>query len=222
MLVPDFMHKFELGVFKAFFIHLLQILYAEGGSCISSLNQRFRLIPSFGRSTIRRFTQNTSALKKLAAWNYQSMLLCSIPVIEGLLPEPYNSEILDLLFALAEWHSLAKLKLHTDGTIPLLRTATKEVGRLLRRFKWVTCLHWDTKELPSEAAARGRREAKKAAKGGKGKAHTKTSANKKEFSLSTYKLHSLGDYVPSILWFRTSDSYSTQPASDPVIYCTFY
>ncbi|KAJ6608894.1 hypothetical protein B0H10DRAFT_2301109, partial [Mycena sp. CBHHK59/15] len=27
----------------------------------------------------------------------------------------------------------------------------------------------------------------------------------------TYKLHSLGDYVRSILWFGTSDSYSTQP-----------
>ncbi|KAJ7203528.1 hypothetical protein GGX14DRAFT_369445 [Mycena pura] len=27
----------------------------------------------------------------------------------------------------------------------------------------------------------------------------------------TYKLHALGDYIASILWFGTSDSYSTQP-----------
>lgn len=140
---------------------------------------------------------------------------CAIPVIDGLLPEPYNSDILDLLFTLAEWHTLAKLKLHTDTTIPLLRTATTEVGRLLRRFKRVACPHWATKELPSEAAARGRRQAKKAAKGGaKGKTRVKTTPNKKEFSLLTYKLHSLGDYVSTILWFGSSDSYSTQPASE--------
>ncbi|KAJ7104783.1 hypothetical protein C8R44DRAFT_562447, partial [Mycena epipterygia] len=173
---------------------------------------RFRLIPTFGRSTIRRFTTNTSALKKMAAWNYQSILLCAIPVVEGLLPEPHNGMVLDLLFTLADWHSLAKLKMHTDSTIGLLRSATKELGRLLRRFKRDTCSQFPTKELPSEEAARGRRQARKAATGkGKGRATTKTTANVKEFSLLTYKLHSLGDYVRSILWFGTSDSYSTQP-----------
>ncbi|KAJ6631674.1 hypothetical protein B0H10DRAFT_1902393 [Mycena sp. CBHHK59/15] len=89
MLVPDFMHEFELGVFKAFFIYLLRILYAHGESAIQNLNIRFRLIPTFGRSTIRCFTQNTSALKKLAAWNYQSILLvrlsCNSPHILYLL-----------------------------------------------------------------------------------------------------------------------------------------
>ncbi|KAJ7687114.1 hypothetical protein B0H17DRAFT_1203783 [Mycena rosella] len=213
MLVPDFMHEFELGVFKSFFIHLLRILFAHGGGAISELNTRFRLIPTFGRSTIRRFTLNTSALKKMAAWNYQSILLCAIPVIEDLLPEPYNSEILDILFTLAEWHTLAKLKLHTDATLNLLALANKGVGRLLRRFKRVTCPDFATKELPSEEASRGRAQARKAAKG-KGKARArpvKTTPKVKEYSLLTYKLHSLGDYVPTIRWFGTSDSYSTQP-----------
>ncbi|KAJ7777634.1 hypothetical protein DFH07DRAFT_976756 [Mycena maculata] len=209
MLVPDFMHEFELGVFKAFFIHLLRILHTQGENAVNTLNRRFRLIPTFGRSTIRRFTQNTSALKKMAAWNYQSLLLCSIPVIEGLLPEPYNSEIIEVLFSLAEWHSLAKLKLHTDPTIGLLGSATREVGCLLRRFKRVICPDFSTKELPSEEAARGRRQAKK--KAAKGKVPLKTTPQKKEYSLLTYKLHSLGDYVASILWFGTTDSYSTQP-----------
>jgi hypothetical protein len=143
---------------------------------------------------------------------------CAIPVVEGLLPEEHNREILGLLFTLAEWHSFAKLKLHTDSTIGLFRKSTKEVGRLLRRFQRVVCPKFDTKELDSEQAARGRRQAKKASQGGKGKAPVrgqgaKPSANTKEFSLLTYKLHSLGDYIATILWFGTSDSYSTQPVS---------
>ncbi|KAJ6608893.1 hypothetical protein B0H10DRAFT_1920701 [Mycena sp. CBHHK59/15] len=85
MLVPDFMHEFELGVFKAFFIYLLRIFIATA----KATNCSFRLIPTFGRSTIRCFTQNTSALKKLAAWNYQSILLvrlsCNSPHILYLL-----------------------------------------------------------------------------------------------------------------------------------------
>ncbi|KAJ7645703.1 hypothetical protein B0H17DRAFT_959505, partial [Mycena rosella] len=138
---------------------------------------------------------------------------CAIPVIEDLLPEPYNSEILDILFTLAEWHTLAKLKLHTDATLNLLALANKGVGRLLRRFKRVTCPDFATKELPSEEASRGRAQARKAAKG-KGKARArpvKTTPKVKEYSLLTYKLHSLGDYLPTIRWFGTSDSYSTQP-----------
>jgi hypothetical protein len=148
-----------------------------------------------------------------------------MPVVDGLLPEPYNTDILMLLFTFAEWHSLAKLKMHTDSSVSLLGLATTEIGRLLRRFKNVTCPNFDTHELPSEEAARGRRQAKQAAAGkgkgqGKGKGKRKAPAaaaapagpkNKKEFSLLTYKLHALGDYVASILWFGTTDSYSTQP-----------
>ncbi|KAJ7743217.1 hypothetical protein B0H16DRAFT_1322953, partial [Mycena metata] len=167
------------------------------------------------------FTQNTSALKKMATWNYQAILLCAIPVVDGLLPEPYNSDILDFLFTLANWHSLAKLKLHTETTVGLLDTATTELGRLLRRFKKRTCPDFETKELPSEEAARGRRQARKAAKGGKGKGKANTGPKKKEYSLLTYKLHSLGDYVISILWFGTTDSYSTQPTS-PIRALSFF
>jgi hypothetical protein len=43
MLVVDLMHKFELGVWKAIFTHLLRILYAiaPGGSLVTELNQQF-------------------------------------------------------------------------------------------------------------------------------------------------------------------------------------
>ncbi|KAJ7222643.1 hypothetical protein GGX14DRAFT_352730 [Mycena pura] len=213
MLVPDFMHEFELGVFKSFFIHLLRIMYAQKENAIENLNERFRLIPIFGQSTIRRFTQNTSALKKMAAWNYQNILLqCSIPVVEGLLPEPYNTAVLDALFALGEWHALAKLKLHTDTTLGFLRTATKAIGTKLRRFQKVVCPNFDTKELPAEGAARQHRQNKKTAtgKGQKGKGCQDPMPVTKEYNLETYKFHSLGDYHPSIIQFGTSDSYTTQ------------
>lgn len=40
MLVPDFMHEFELGVWKATLTHLLRILYAYGHETIQALNAR--------------------------------------------------------------------------------------------------------------------------------------------------------------------------------------
>jgi hypothetical protein len=40
MLVVDLLHEFELGVWKATFIHLLRILYAAGGNAIQELNER--------------------------------------------------------------------------------------------------------------------------------------------------------------------------------------
>ena len=39
---------------------------------------RFRLIPTFGWSTIRRFSTNTSEMKKLAARNYEDILQVGI------------------------------------------------------------------------------------------------------------------------------------------------
>ena len=74
MLVVDFMHEFELGAWKALFKHLIRILFAQGGSAISAFNERFRAVPTFGRSTIRRFTENASDTKKLAARNYEDLL----------------------------------------------------------------------------------------------------------------------------------------------------
>ena len=74
MLVVDFMHEFELGAWKALFKHLIRILFAQGGSAISAFNEQFRAVPTFGRSTIRRFTENASDTKKLAARNYEDLL----------------------------------------------------------------------------------------------------------------------------------------------------
>ena len=40
MFVPDLLHEFELGVWKATFTHLMRILYAYGDNTIQELNRR--------------------------------------------------------------------------------------------------------------------------------------------------------------------------------------
>jgi len=43
MLVVDVMHKFELGIWKALFSHIIHILYAvaPGGRLVSLLDERY-------------------------------------------------------------------------------------------------------------------------------------------------------------------------------------
>jgi len=150
-----------------------------------------------------------------------SSLKCAIPVFEGLLPEPHNSIITDLLYTLATWHALAKLRLHTEWSVTYFEAMTKVLGSKLRAFVKSTCGVYDTRELPREVAARGRRKSAlatcKPAKPRKmvvGKtSHPQSNARKKAFSLRTYKLHALGDYPRAIRTFGTTDVYSTQPVS---------
>ncbi|KAJ7330330.1 hypothetical protein DFH08DRAFT_926009 [Mycena albidolilacea] len=215
MLVVDFMHEFELGVWKAIFTHLIRILVAHGGDAVQSLNDRYRQVPTFGQATIRRFTNNASAMKKMAARNFEDLLQCALPVFEGLLDEPHDSIVQDLLFTLAYWQALAKLRLHTTFSIAALKNVTCQLGRQLRNFTKKTCSAFTTKELPREEAARGRRNAKKAAaarEAGLPPPKAASGGSKiKVFNMLTYKGHSLGDYVRTILFFGTTDSYSTQP-----------
>ncbi|KAF7326767.1 hypothetical protein MVEN_02595700 [Mycena venus] len=220
MLVPDLMHEFELGVWKATFTHLVRILVANpGGDSVQGLNDRYRQVPTFGRATIRRFTNNVSAMKKLAARNFEDLLQCALAVFEELLDDPVHDKvILDLIFTLAFWHSLAKLRLHTDLTVNELKEVTRMLGRQLRHFTKVTCAAFVTRELPREEAARGRRTAKKAAAGAAAGTAAPPAAQQpapgariKKFNMETYKGHSLADYAATILFFGTTDSYSTQP-----------
>ena len=148
-----------------------------------------------------------------------------------------------LLFILAQWHGLAKLKLHTEGTLELLANCTKELGMTLRNFKATTCKAFVTIELQREAEIRERRAQRKAAAK---KSAPKTAApadvpsqgspsremlpsassenapaafeptkqrKPKELNLNTIKVHFLGDYVPTIRSYGTADSYSTQAVS---------
>ncbi|KAJ7290637.1 hypothetical protein C8J57DRAFT_1611754 [Mycena rebaudengoi] len=216
MLVVDFMHEFELGVWKAIFTHLLRILVAHGEDVVQVLNDRYNMVPTFGNAVIRPFKNNVSGMKKLAARNFEDILQCALPVFEDLLDEPHNKIVQDLLFTLAYWHGLAKLRLHTDSTLNTLKDVTTQLGRQLRYFRRVTCAAFTTHELPSEEAARGRRRAKKAAAASaEGAPPPPPSEGKrlKIFNMFTYKGHSLGDYFRTIRFFGTVDSYSTQPVS---------
>jgi hypothetical protein len=102
------------------------------------------------------------------------------------------------------------LRLHTESTLADLEDSTVRLGQILRKFKEKTCATYETYDLPSEEAARGRRKAKLSAQG-KGKQATgRTTKKKRDFNLDTYKFHSLGDYASTIRLFGTSDNTSTQ------------
>jgi hypothetical protein len=133
-------------------------------------------------------------------------------VFDGLLPEPYNSDIMTLLFRLAEWHALAKLRLHIESTLRHMEAVTIALGKELRHFQDMTSTAFSTLELPKEAAARERRQARKQAKeGSEATVRAPKQRRVKTFNLSTYKVHALADYPNTIRRFGTTDSYSTQP-----------
>ena len=144
-------------------------------------------------------------------------------MFEGLFPPPHDKIVMELLFELATWHRLAKLRLHTESTIHSLETSTTWLGSSLHEFELVTCQVYDTKELPSEETAQGRQQAALAKKQGPSeRAHHGHSAQdtaltkpkkrtrRQNFNISTYKLHALGDYAEAIQMNGTTDNYNTQ------------
>ncbi|KAJ7764935.1 hypothetical protein B0H16DRAFT_432430 [Mycena metata] len=215
MLVVDHLHEWSLGVWKATFAHIVRVLYAAvpSGAAVAELNSRFRQISTFGRGTVRRFRTNASEMKKLAGHNYDNLLVNIIPCVEGLLPEPFNSRLLTMLFRLSEWNAFAKLRMHTTTTVNLFEASTVVIGRELRSFAATTQAEYKTVELPTETAARARRGARKktAGKPAAVPTHPAPVAPKGKFlNLLTYKFHALGDYAPTIRMFGTIDSFSTQ------------
>ena len=92
------------------------------------------------------------------------IIKCAIPVFEGLLPKQHDQVIRRLLFEMATWHGLAKLRLHTETTVIDLENSTTRLGNILRVFQSDICPYYQTQDLPSEEAARGRRQAAAAAK----------------------------------------------------------
>lgn len=161
-------------------------------------------------------------------------LKCSIPVLEGLIPEPHGSGVMDLLFTLAHWHALAKLRQHTDLSLEILQSVTILLGKLLRGFQQNICSKYDTRELKREVASRLRRTANQSTTSKSKSAATESDAKSgpttgtgsseslstsksktvgrqcKTFNLNTYKDHSIGDYVETIRTYGTVDSYSTE------------
>ncbi|KIK14841.1 hypothetical protein PISMIDRAFT_79551, partial [Pisolithus microcarpus 441] len=160
---------------------------------------------------------NVSDLKQMAAHDFEDLLQCAIPVFTGLLPEPHNGQIIKLLFVLAHWHGLVKLRMHTDETLNILEHVTWDLGNRLRSFADETCSAFSTRELQRETESHMIRQAR--LKGGSSARFqinaaapgTTTSCHSKVLNLCTYKLHALGDYVSQIRLYGTTDSFLTQP-----------
>ena len=91
-------------------------------------------------------------------------LQCTIPAFEGLFPEEHENHILNLLFTFAHWHSLLKLRLHTDHTLDILDNLTTTLGEDAREFMSKTCGAFETRELEKEYNVRLRRQARDASR----------------------------------------------------------
>ncbi|KAF7301977.1 hypothetical protein MIND_00763800 [Mycena indigotica] len=179
-----------------------------------NLFSMFRQIPTFGRATIRSFSHNVSELKYAAARDYEDILQCILPVLEGLFPS-HQSLVDQLCFELALWHGYAKLCMHTTSSIESFRAATTTLCSTIRRFARETA-DIKTFELPREERRRTKKKAPSTSpthvvdgnQERPGKQRTKKL--EKPFNLITYKLHALPDYPDAILRFGTTDSTSTQ------------
>ena len=171
-----------------------------------NLHHRFHWIPTFGSTgMICWFATNASEMKKLAGWDFGDLLQCVIPIFERLLPRLHNNHVMKLLFRTAEWHGLAKLRMHTEATLAWLEQVTTDLGHLMWDFRDKTCAKFNTTELVCEVEAQNRRNARK-----KGTKTPNQSHKVKSLNLLTYKFHALGDYVSMIRMFGTTDSFSIQ------------
>ncbi|KAI0269424.1 hypothetical protein BC834DRAFT_968038 [Gloeopeniophorella convolvens] len=206
----DPLHEFELGVWKNVLVHLTRILYAHNPALIHELDRRFRQIPAF--SGVRAFSDNVSGLSRIAARDYEDILQCMMPCFEGLLEEPHNDSVMSLLYTMATWHALAKMRMHTDSSLQLLDDATTAIGVHLRHFAIVTCAPFQTKETEREYLARKRDEARQSVTSTERSDSRSTEPGRRvrRFHLRTIKTHFLGDYVASIKYMGTTDSTSTQ------------
>ena len=119
---------------------------------------------------------------------------------------------------LAHWHSLAKLRLHTDETLAIFEKVTVCLGIELRTFANVTCAAFSTKELRREAEARKGHQVRNNA-GARNSMMTTNVGDRrpKVFNLQTYKLHALGDYPSQIRLYGTTDSFTSQTVSSHML-----
>jgi hypothetical protein len=103
---------------------------------------------------------------------------------------------MELLFTMAQWHGLAKLRMHHDLTLDVMDAVTSSLGVKLREFSKKTCPAFATRELRREYNARLRREAKKLA-----------SRHRQTTTSDVYPLHATNQTSPS------SENAATPPAT---------
>ncbi|KZT38989.1 hypothetical protein SISSUDRAFT_1128360 [Sistotremastrum suecicum HHB10207 ss-3] len=209
MLVVDLLHEFEIGEWKTLLAHLLRILTSISETKVSVLDNRFRQVPPFGRDTIRNITSNVSEMKQLAARDYEDILQVAIPCFEGLFPDEHNDDILSLIYVFADWHSLAKMRIHTDSTLDFLETASKSLGIHLRHFATKISPTFNVLETPREAMKRARNAARR--QDGLTTSVASSSTRKPvTYGLDRIKLHVLADYASCIREHGATDNYDTR------------
>ena len=123
---------------------------------------------------------------------------------------------------MATWHFLAKLRLHMELTLTSLEISSTRLGATFHKFISITCEAYVMKDLPSEEAARGRRQAalvqKKGISGGqaglaKKEGKKSSSVREHKYNLSAYKPHAIPDYAPYIRLYGTTDGFTSQVVS---------
>jgi hypothetical protein len=90
--VPDLMHGFELGSWRALFIHILRILDSVDKKLLTEVDRRwvpspsaahanlmkvmrrYREILAFGKDSIRQFPESISEMKRLTAGDLENLL----------------------------------------------------------------------------------------------------------------------------------------------------
>ncbi|KAI0349313.1 hypothetical protein OH77DRAFT_1507530 [Trametes cingulata] len=206
LFAPDLLHEFELGVWKGVFRHLVRLVAAQGDDMLKEFNRRMRHMPTYGRDKIRRFWNDVASRKNVAARDYEDFLICAMPAFEGLLPLKDDETVADLLFELVNWHALAKLRLHTDITLSIFRTATRHMCEAMRAFANTTCTRHKARELEKEAEARVRQVVRKDPEAQPDRKRKIVRFN----TLNTFKYHALPYYPDYIERSGTADNYTSQ------------
>jgi hypothetical protein len=83
-----------------------------------------------------------------------------MPVFEGLFPRDHDAIVQSLLYQFAQWHALAKLRIHSETTLSLLDTTFKRLSHQLHNFRNFTCTTFTIVELPKEKTAHERKAAR--------------------------------------------------------------
>ena len=134
---------------------------------------------------------------------------CFMPVIEFLLGTGVdNGIVLDMVFDLAMFGSLGKLRYQVPDTLEALDQSAVNIGKDVRQFAKKTCPRIITHELPKETAARGRRTARLRKDGS-----ASVARKEKRFNYETYKFHSLRDYAAMCRMYGSTDNTTSQIVS---------
>ncbi|KAG2064257.1 hypothetical protein BDR04DRAFT_972878, partial [Suillus decipiens] len=140
---------------------------------------------------------------------------CAILVFEGLFLSDYNGLIQSLLYQFVKWHALAKLRIHSESTLNFLEELFKKLSQKLHKFKSYTCAAFHSVQLPKEKPAHQQKSAQCSETNSTSPESLASGPRMKKFHLGTYKFYTMSDYVRTVRFFRTMDSFTTK------IMCTY-